>query len=382
MSSSIALAPEAGAVVGDFPTPGVYVNELDAFSQGIIAGPALQVLVGEASLPTDQALTVTSIKDFRSLATASDVMTQAVTDYFTNGGTMLAIVAAESADAADLIDAIDSIGAQGALDLAVPELRSLGDGDWQDVAGALVSRAVEIQAMAWIDPPADAVGHEATPTFADPGGVAALAAGLRTSVGGGAAQAVLLNGGVVDSAGVAWAASPGVLGMRAATDSSEGIWMSLDPYPGLVGVTPEDPLPDAGLAVLRFNGVTPILRIADEYTAPEIPVTLSSIDSVHYASEERMLLWLSQNIQVGMRSYVFAANNGLTWGAVTAMISSFLTTLFSEGAFDGETTAQSFTVQCGATPMQILNGYMGCTVRVDLAMGAWRTLTFQQVMAG
>jgi len=367
MMSAAVGAPAASADILDLSTPGVYVQEIDNFGAEINPAPALQVIVGQAVIPSGTSISVTSTAEFAALtSSASAAVTQAVEDYFTNGGVALTVVGAESAQAPDLITAIESIAVAGSLDLAVPELRGLGDGDWQEVATELIATAVTLDAIAWLDPPADVVGHEVSSTFSDPGGVAALAAQLRSTAGEGAAQAVLLNGGVVDAEGQARAATPGVLGMRSSTDSNEGQWANMDPYPGLVGVTPEDPLPLAGLGVLTAAGVTSIFRLDDQYTTPDIAVTLETADDVHYASTRRMLLWLQQSVRAGMANYVFSPNDMSTWVSMTSMISSFLTGIWQEGGLEGNAADESFTVNCSATPDMILNGYLQCAVRVDL----------------
>jgi len=378
-----AVAPAAHPETLNISTPGVYVQEINGFGSGIVGAPALQVIVGRVAVDGGRGVTVSSVAEFaRATSSASPAMTQAVSDFFINGGQRLTVVGAASAEAADLIAALDSLEVPGALDIFVPELRGLGDGDWQDVAEELVSAAVGWNAMAWLDPPADAVGHGATPTFADPGGVAALGRQLRTTVGSGAEQVVLLNGGVVDATGTARAASPGVLGMRAATDvEGEGIWMEVPPDPGLVGVTPEDPLPLAAIGVLRFAGVTSIYRFDDAYTTPDIAVTLTTAGEVHYASTRRMLLWVRQSVQDGVTPYVFEANDMNTWSAMTAAISGFLTGVWQQGGLDGTSPSNAYSVLCSATPTMILTGYLQCDIRLDLVTGAWQGFTLSQMQA-
>jgi hypothetical protein len=377
-----AVTPAAQADVVNVATPGVYIQEIDDFGSPVTGAPALQVVIGDVSVSGGGALIASSVSDFTAAtSSASPAVTQAVADYFTYGGDRLAVVGAASAEAEDLMAALDSLSVNGALDLFLPELRGLGDGDWQDVAARLVAAAGERNAMAWLDPPADAVGHGATPTFADPGGVAALGRQLRSTVGVGAEQTVLLNGGVVDAAGIARAASPGVLGLRAASDADDGIWMAMDPLPGLEGVMPEDPLPVAGIGILRSAGVTSIFRFDDAYTSPEIAVTLATANDVHYAATRRMLLWVRQSVERGMLPFVFAANDMNTWTSVTENISSFLTEIWQEGGLEGGTPAEAFAAQCSAQPTMILAGYLQCDVRLDLVTGAWQSFSLTQMQA-
>lgn len=376
------VAPVVHADTGNISTPGIYIQEINGFDSPVTGAPALQVLVGDATVLGKGGLTVASVAEFTAGTTStSSAMAQAVNDFFANGGQQLAIVGAASAESADLIDALDGLEVPGVLDIIVPELRGLGDGEWQDVATSLIDTAVSRDAMAWIDPPEDAVGHGATPTFSDPGGVAALGRQLRDVVGEGAQQAILFSGGVIDAEGNARAASPGVLGLRAATDVNDGIWDTTNPLPGLVGVLPEDPVPLAGLGPLRFAGVTGIFRFDDAYTTPEIPVTLATAGEVHYASARRMLLWVRQSLEDAMVPYVFEPNDMNTWSAMTAMISSFLTDVWQEGGLDGVSSAQAYAAQCSATPEMMLTGYLQCDIRLDLVTGDWQILSLVQEQA-
>jgi phage tail sheath protein FI len=84
---------------------------------------------------------------------------------------------------------------------------------------------------------------------------------------------------------------------------------------------------------------------------------------------------------------MFAANDGQTWAAVTAMISNFLTGVWSQGGLMGNQASDAFTVHCGVgstmTAQDILNGYMIVQVMLQMIRPAeFIELTLKQHMEG
>jgi phage tail sheath protein FI len=104
-----------------------------------------------------------------------------------------------------------------------------------------------------------------------------------------------------------------------------------------------------------------------------------------YIQVRRTLVYIEQSIKAALDPFVFAPNDGQTWVNVTAMISNFLTGLWTQGGLMGSKASDAFSVQCGLngtmTGLDILNGYMRVQVRSDDPPGGHRA-AFTQKMQG
>jgi phage tail sheath protein FI len=106
-----------------------------------------------------------------------------------------------------------------------------------------------------------------------------------------------------------------------------------------------------------------------------------------YIQVRRTLVYIETSIKTALNQFVFAANDGKTWVAATAMVSGFLQGLWSQGGLMGDKASDAFTVQCGLgstmTGMDILNGYMIVQVTLQMIHPAeFIELTFKQKMEG
>ncbi|HEX2833307.1 MAG TPA: phage tail sheath C-terminal domain-containing protein [Thermoanaerobaculia bacterium] len=106
-----------------------------------------------------------------------------------------------------------------------------------------------------------------------------------------------------------------------------------------------------------------------------------------YIQVRRTLIYIEQSIKNALDQFVFAPNTSVTWATVTAAISSFLTSIWSQGGLLGATASDAFTVQCGLgstmTGQDVLDGYMIVQVTLQLVRPAeFIVLMFQQQMAG
>ena len=110
-------------------------------------------------------------------------------------------------------------------------------------------------------------------------------------------------------------------------------------------------------------------------------------DDYRYIQVRRTLIYIEQSIKQALNQFVFAANDGNTWSTVTAMISSFLQGVWSQGGLMGATASEAFTVQCGLgstmTSKDVLEGYMRVQVTLQMIRPAeFIVLTFKQKMEG
>lgn len=105
-----------------------------------------------------------------------------------------------------------------------------------------------------------------------------------------------------------------------------------------------------------------------------------------YIPVRRTVTFIEQSCRLAAQAYVFQPNDKNTWEAVKAMISSFLTNVWSQGGLQGASAKDAFSVQCGLgttmTANDILNGLMNVTIMVAVTHPAeFIVLTFQQQMA-
>jgi len=106
-----------------------------------------------------------------------------------------------------------------------------------------------------------------------------------------------------------------------------------------------------------------------------------------YIQVRRTLIYIEASIKAALSPFAFAANDGKAWIAVTAMVSAFLTNLWSMGGLMGAKADEAFTVQCGLgstmTSMDILEGTMIVQVTLQMIRPAeFVALTFRQKMEG
>ncbi len=105
-----------------------------------------------------------------------------------------------------------------------------------------------------------------------------------------------------------------------------------------------------------------------------------------YLSVRRTMIYLEQSCKLAAQAYVFEPNTKNTWEAVKAMISSFLTGAWNQGALQGAKASDAFSVECGLgstmTSDDILLGFMNVTVKVAVVRPAeFIVITFQQQQA-
>lgn len=105
-----------------------------------------------------------------------------------------------------------------------------------------------------------------------------------------------------------------------------------------------------------------------------------------YLNVRRTMTFIEQSVKAAARAYVFQPNDSNTWIAVKTMIDNFLTSIWKEGALQGSTPEDAFSVAIGLgstmTAQDILNGFMNVTVKLAVVRPAeFIVLTFQQQQA-
>lgn len=109
-------------------------------------------------------------------------------------------------------------------------------------------------------------------------------------------------------------------------------------------------------------------------------------DDWRYIAVRRTMTFLEQSVKLAARAYVFEPNTANTWAAVKGMISSFLTSVWTQGGLMGASPAEAFQVNVGLgttmTADDVNRGYMRVTVRVATVKPAeFIVITFQQEQA-
>src|SRR4029453_7112782 len=74
--------------------------------------------------------------------------------------------------------------------------------------------------------------------------------------------------------------------------------------------------------------------------------TLSPDPEWRYVPVRRMGLFLKGALRRGVQGAVFEPNDAELWGRIAINITSFMMTLFRQGAFQGSTPAEAFSVVC------------------------------------
>ena len=179
-------------------------------------------------------------------------------------------------------------------------------------------------------------------------------------------------------------------GVYALTDSTRGVWQS-PANTGITGaVSPAQPVSDTlqDQLNLPLNG----LAVNAIRTFPNFGLLVwgartmaGNSDDWRYISVRRTCMMLEQSIRYAMQPYVFQPNEQLTWTALQAEVSNFLTEMWKEGALQGSKPADAYSVSVGLgttmTSEDILRGYLNMTVQVALVHPAeFIVLTFQQQM--
>ena len=193
------------------------------------------------------------------------------------------------------------------------------------------------------------------PSTSGPGSVGTQRAGLSTSHGYGALYypwvmvADPLAGRSSTAPPIAIPPSGHVAGVYALTDGQRGVHKAPANVPvqgGVLGLerrlsnAEQGPLNELGIDVLRsFQGSNEVL-VWGARTLADPTVT-----DWRYVSTRRLLIYLEQSIEQGIRWAVFEPNNLSLWGALKRTIGEFLTRVWRDGALFGATADKAFYVR-------------------------------------
>jgi uncharacterized protein len=246
--------------------------------------------------------------------------------------------------------------------IVIPPYTSGGEIDASVLTDTL-AYAVERRAMMIIDPPAawSSLANAVTGggTFTSSPNAAVYFPQIQESDA--------LRGGQI----VSVAPSGALAGVWARTDATRGVWKAPAGLAATVNgaLALSIPLTDAEIGELNPLGVN-CLR-----SSPGAGVTVWGArtrngndrlaDQWKYVPVRRTALFLEESLYRGTQWVVFEPNDAPLWAQIRLNITSFMTTLFRQGAFAGTTPKDAFFVKCDAettTPDDVNNGIVNIVV--------------------
>lgn len=370
----------------DRSTPGVYIDEIAGFGESFVqVATGVPVIIGVGPNPEAAPVLVESLSDFQTLVpNSSPTLSTAVEQFFSNGGAGAYIKGSSGTTAASIIAALGAGVPQGADLVVSADLFSLSGSDWLSVAQMMGQRASEAFAIALIDPPSTTVA-EAQAAGGSLAPLTSLGSQLRSAAGAFADSMMLFASNLVEIGGTTVPVSPSFAGVIAQTDQDEGFWNAPNGFANTFPAQrPQFAVNRSQAGELTVAGFDPLMYFPSRGTAVMSDRLLSGMDS--WLSVKRTLDTIQQTITNGMVGYIFAANDATTWSAVSSATSSYLQTLFAEGALQGSSAADAYSVSCGLgstmTDQDILNGYMNLSVDVAVEHpGMFDRITLTQKMA-
>jgi phage tail sheath protein FI len=350
-------------------TPGVYIQELLAPSHAITAVPtSLCAFLGRASIgPLDAPSTISSFVDFQNLYGPLDTafpMSYAVYDFFNNGGNTAIIVRLSHPTPGDPnapLAVSDYLGDQSTHTgiyqletvalfniLCIPPDTISGDTD-PSVYAAAATYCLQRQAMLLVDPPAKWAAEFKQGKSISPSDIPIpTAAASNTAV-----------------------YFPRVIGVDPATNQPTtrvpcgavaGIWAQTDLDVGVfkapAGITAELRgisdlelhLTDAQNGLLSAADIN-CLRLFPTYGIVAWGArTLETNDSDWvYISVRRLALYIETSLKAGLQWAVFEPNDETLWAQLRFTVTSFMNSLWQQGALVGSTASSSYQVRCDAS---------------------------------
>jgi phage tail sheath protein FI len=386
-------------------TPGVYINELPASSLSIAGVPtAVPAFIGyteKAQTPgADGCLLgrpteIASMADYQAMfgggAGAGEgsipILWESLRLFFGNGGERCFIVpVGDFADfATDLGGAgldphrlqsgLDAIGATaGPTLLLAPDALAMAAADYYAFVAAMIEQAARLgDRLALLDLPGGGA------TNGTPASITAAVKDFRTGIAAisdgrsyGASYFPWLET-VIDGNQRILPATPAIAGLYARNDSVAGVWnapanlgVAMVEEPTLVITDAEQAdmnVPTDGLAV---NAIRNLPNLGTMVWGAR---TLDgNSNDYRYVPARRTLIYIEQSVKAALEPLAFEPNVPETWTTVTAMISSFLTSLWRQGGLVGDTPSAAFSVSCGMGNTMTADDVLAGRLRVTIAL--------------
>ena len=167
--------------------------------------------------------------------------------------------------------------------------------------------------------------------------------------------------------------SGSVAGIYATTDTNRGVWKApaglQTTILNTIGVVDTGRMTDARQGTLNPIGVDclrDLTGIGTVVFGARTSITQNTAQQQWwYVPVRRMALFLEQSLYRSLTWVVFEPNDDPLWVAIRTSIESFMLSLFSQGAFQGDSPSQAFKVLCDAsttTQQDIDNGVVNIVV--------------------
>ena len=375
------VSAQASSVAAAYEHPGVYVQELPNGTAITAAATSTTAFVGAiGSGPVGQPVELTDASDLATqfgAAAADSLVGRAVAQFFANGGSVAWVVGTTGTTPAELLGTGAGGGGLAALAgitgwslLVLPDVATLSPGDATTVLASAVPFAANASAFTIVDPPLALADADAVIAWTSGSLIPALPEAARPY-----AAAYYPPLVIEDASGetVTMGASGTVAGIYAFTDAQSGVWQQptgpISAGPNL-SVAPAAVLDDTSVAALNAALVNSLrsTSLGDVVWGSRTLVGVS--DPRGYVGSSRTDLMLRTSITESLQWVVFEPDDPTLWATVTATVSSFLTTLWQQGALYGTTAADAFAVTCDASnnpPDQIELGQLLLDVQIALS---------------
>jgi hypothetical protein len=148
-----------------------------------------------------------------------------------------------------------------------------------------------------------------------------------------------------------------IAGIFAREDGNRGVWKSPAGLEttilGTTGVVPWGAMTDAQQGVLNPLGVDCLRTFPGTGTVVFGARTLVAANAGYqqwwYVAVRRMALFIEDSLYDSLKWAVFEPNDTPLWSALASEVRAFMLGLYRQGAFQGATASQAFSVQCDAT---------------------------------
>ena len=342
--------------------PGVYIEELPGPPMINPVATSIAAFIGNANTgPVNEPVLIKSFPDFERTfggLSRSSPMSYAVQQFYANGGIEALIVRVDKPE--DVMTDADVLGTRAsrtgiyALEkadlfnlLCIPPLDFATDPTPTLTLLPALEFCKERRAMLIVDPPGSWVTKDdATNSIG-----AFMPRDANAAV---YFPRLLIPDPLQKDRLVACVPCGAVCGVIARTDAERGVWNSPSGLNAtIVGVSELTcELTDADLADLDQAGLNCLRTLPVGGKVIWGARTLDGAEGVasewKYVPVRRLALFVEESIGRGLQWVAFEPNDESLWAKIRRMIDAFMMMLFRQGAFQGSTTSEAYTVKCDA----------------------------------
>lgn len=183
------------------------------------------------------------------------------------------------------------------------------------------------------------------------------------------ANAAVYHPHLVDAEGVSHPAAAAVAGVYARMDGSRGVWKAPAGMSAQVlgAADVAHRLSERELATLNAAHVNGLRVMPDGSVVVWGARTASADPDWKYVAVRRLILFLEESLQQGLRWAVSEPNGEESWQRVCSEINEYLTRLWREGAFPAAQPEDAFFVRCDSSTMtaeEVEAGQLVCIVGI------------------